>query len=143
MCCVVDTISHFQILGEGEGNVHSGATPPWLREDDNEGGAPAQIGPSEEEFLRHSNGTPPSIYMYMYTTNIVTLGHYTNNGGLNSHPTCGWNDMCKLCSVNIHLSLSLPTSHISISPLVVLIPLWNLMLVCSPFHFPHCRRVQQ
>lgn len=54
MCCVVDTISRFQSLGEGEGNVHSGATPPWLREDNNEGGAPTQIGPSEEEFLRHS-----------------------------------------------------------------------------------------
>lgn len=53
-CCVVGIIPHFQNLVKGEGNVHSGATPPWLREDNNEGDAPAQIGPSEEEFLRHS-----------------------------------------------------------------------------------------
>jgi hypothetical protein len=44
-------------LSEGEGNVHSGATPPWLKVDSDsemcEGGAPVQFGPSEEEFLRH------------------------------------------------------------------------------------------
>ena len=49
----------------GEGNVHSGATPPWLKEDDSDDiimregrGAGIMIGPSEEEFLHHS----------MYTT---------------------------------------------------------------------------
>ena len=51
-------LCHPQILNEGEGNVHSGATPPWLQVDNDsemcEGVAPVQLGPSEEEFLCHS-----------------------------------------------------------------------------------------
>ncbi|XP_061837801.1 centrosomal AT-AC splicing factor [Nerophis lumbriciformis] len=38
------------------GNVHTGAVPPWLRDDPQEGGskkaAPSEIGPSVQEFLR-------------------------------------------------------------------------------------------
>ena len=39
--------------------MHSGATPPWLKEDEGNVAvygevAPVIIGPSEEEFLRHS-----------------------------------------------------------------------------------------
>ncbi|NXL52525.1 CCD84 protein, partial [Podilymbus podiceps] len=37
---------------EGKGNVHTGAKPPWLTEDDEEDGSKQQIGPSYEEFLR-------------------------------------------------------------------------------------------
>ena len=47
-----------QSLSEGEGNIHSGATPPWLRDNNDDGchkgSAPILIGPSEEEFLHHS-----------------------------------------------------------------------------------------
>ncbi|NXM38262.1 CCD84 protein, partial [Gymnorhina tibicen] len=35
---------------EGKGNVHTGAKPPWLTEED---GSKQQIGPSYEEFLKH------------------------------------------------------------------------------------------
>ena len=40
------------------GNVHPGATPPWLR-DDEEGtpsnsGSAATFGPSLDEFIKHS-----------------------------------------------------------------------------------------
>lgn len=112
LCCWYNFL--LQSLDKGEGNVHSGATPPWLREDDNEGGAPAQIGPSEEEFLRHSNGTPPWVYsyVYMYTTNILTLGHYTNNGEVNSHPTCGEGMRCVNLVVLIFVPPYLPHLHL-------------------------------
>ncbi|NXO89975.1 CCD84 protein, partial [Certhia brachydactyla] len=36
---------------EGKGNVHTGAKPPWLTEE--EDGHKQQIGPSYEEFLKH------------------------------------------------------------------------------------------
>lgn len=38
------------------GNVHTGATPPWLREEDSVTGVskPPLIGPSLEEFILHS-----------------------------------------------------------------------------------------
>ncbi|XP_017593884.1 PREDICTED: coiled-coil domain-containing protein 84 [Corvus brachyrhynchos] len=36
---------------EGKGNVHTGAKPPWLSEE--EDGSKQQIGPSYEEFLKH------------------------------------------------------------------------------------------
>ncbi|NWZ70184.1 CCD84 protein, partial [Acrocephalus arundinaceus] len=36
---------------EGKGNVHTGAKPPWLTEE--EDGSTQQIGPSYEEFLKH------------------------------------------------------------------------------------------
>ncbi|CAH3164253.1 unnamed protein product [Porites evermanni] len=45
-------------LKKGEGNVHTGATPPWLREDDDdEEGASADnhvIGPSFDAFKKHA-----------------------------------------------------------------------------------------
>ena len=68
-CLCAGCASSFQRLQEGQGNVHSGATPPWLMtdscDDDDDGGgddvskeaggaAAVLIGPSEEEFLRHS-----------------------------------------------------------------------------------------
>uniref|UniRef100_A0A8C3LTI6 Coiled-coil domain containing 84 n=1 Tax=Chrysolophus pictus TaxID=9089 RepID=A0A8C3LTI6_CHRPC len=37
---------------EGKGNVHTGAKPPWLTDEDEEDGSKQQIGPSYEEFLR-------------------------------------------------------------------------------------------
>ncbi|NXC71801.1 CCD84 protein, partial [Anhinga anhinga] len=38
---------------EGKGNVHTGAKPPWLtEEEEEEDGSKQQIGPSYEEFLR-------------------------------------------------------------------------------------------
>ncbi|NXJ04469.1 CCD84 protein, partial [Odontophorus gujanensis] len=37
---------------EGKGNVHTGAKPPWLTEEDEEDGSKQQIGPSYEEFLK-------------------------------------------------------------------------------------------
>ena len=51
-----------QSIGKEEGNVHSGATPPWLKDDDDalEEGVPVLIGPSEEEFLMHSE---PAVCM--------------------------------------------------------------------------------
>ena len=42
------------------GNVHSGATPPWLRgDDDDKGTSPSSassvtFGPSLDEFIKHS-----------------------------------------------------------------------------------------
>ena len=62
--CVVWLFYPCQSLREGEGNIHSGAPPPWLVDDDSGGGgsegkrvsAPVMIGPSEEEFLRRSKG---------------------------------------------------------------------------------------
>ncbi|NWV70729.1 CCD84 protein, partial [Malurus elegans] len=36
---------------EGKGNVHTGAKPPWLTEE--EDGSKQEIGPSYEEFLKH------------------------------------------------------------------------------------------
>ncbi|EOA96322.1 Coiled-coil domain-containing protein 84, partial [Anas platyrhynchos] len=39
---------------EGKGNVHTGAKPPWLTEEDEGDGSEKQIGPSYEEFLRQS-----------------------------------------------------------------------------------------
>ncbi|OXB59012.1 hypothetical protein ASZ78_007640 [Callipepla squamata] len=39
---------------EGKGNVHTGAKPPWLTEEDEEDGSRQQIGPSYEEFLKQS-----------------------------------------------------------------------------------------
>ena len=38
----------------GRGNVHTGATPPWLREDDEDEDGGLTFGPSEEEFIKHS-----------------------------------------------------------------------------------------
>ncbi|KAL9965580.1 hypothetical protein ACROYT_G029401 [Oculina patagonica] len=48
-------------LKKGEGNVHTGATPPWLREDDEDDGdsqtgnttCKEVIGPSYDEFKKH------------------------------------------------------------------------------------------
>uniref|UniRef100_A0A8C8AKH6 Centrosomal AT-AC splicing factor n=1 Tax=Otus sunia TaxID=257818 RepID=A0A8C8AKH6_9STRI len=37
---------------EGKGNVHTGAKPPWLTEEEEEEGSKPQIGPSYEEFLK-------------------------------------------------------------------------------------------
>ncbi|XP_053861812.1 centrosomal AT-AC splicing factor isoform X1 [Malaclemys terrapin pileata] len=37
---------------EGKGNVHTGAKPPWLLQDEEEFGSKQQIGPSYEEFLK-------------------------------------------------------------------------------------------
>ncbi|XP_074972291.1 centrosomal AT-AC splicing factor isoform X3 [Phalacrocorax aristotelis] len=37
---------------EGKGNVHTGAKPPWLTEEEEEDTSKQQIGPSYEEFLR-------------------------------------------------------------------------------------------
>ncbi|NXU21878.1 CCD84 protein, partial [Thalassarche chlororhynchos] len=37
---------------EGKGNVHTGAKPPWLTEEEEEDGSKQQIGPSYEEFLK-------------------------------------------------------------------------------------------
>ncbi|KAM9114074.1 centrosomal AT-AC splicing factor isoform 1-T1 [Pangshura tecta] len=37
---------------EGKGNVHTGAKPPWLMQDEEELGRKQQIGPSYEEFLK-------------------------------------------------------------------------------------------
>ncbi|NXK88754.1 CCD84 protein, partial [Formicarius rufipectus] len=37
---------------EGKGNVHTGAKPPWLIEEEEEDGTIQEIGPSYEEFLR-------------------------------------------------------------------------------------------
>ncbi|XP_007062452.2 centrosomal AT-AC splicing factor [Chelonia mydas] len=37
---------------EGKGNVHTGAKPPWLMQDEEEFGSKHQIGPSYEEFLK-------------------------------------------------------------------------------------------
>ncbi|XP_072740550.1 centrosomal AT-AC splicing factor isoform X2 [Ciconia boyciana] len=37
---------------EGRGNVHTGAKPPWLTEEEEEDGSKQQIGPSYEEFLK-------------------------------------------------------------------------------------------
>ncbi|NWR85107.1 CCD84 protein, partial [Furnarius figulus] len=37
---------------EGKGNVHTGAKPPWLIEEEEEEGTKKEIGPSYEEFLR-------------------------------------------------------------------------------------------
>ncbi|NXO53419.1 CCD84 protein, partial [Aramus guarauna] len=38
---------------EGKGNVHTGAKPPWLtEEEEEEDGSKQQIGPSYEEFLK-------------------------------------------------------------------------------------------
>ncbi|NXL83860.1 CCD84 protein, partial [Alectura lathami] len=37
---------------DGKGNVHTGAKPPWLTQEDEEGGSEQQIGPSYEEFLK-------------------------------------------------------------------------------------------
>lgn len=74
--CIIGPPS-FQRFHKGEGNVHSGATPPWLltdsEEEDKQGDDPGShglrrsgvskgksrgisvmIGPSEEEFLKHS-----------------------------------------------------------------------------------------
>ncbi|XP_035744629.1 coiled-coil domain-containing protein 84 [Egretta garzetta] len=36
----------------GKGNVHTGAKPPWLTEEEEEDGSKQQIGPSYEEFLK-------------------------------------------------------------------------------------------
>ncbi|NWI97516.1 CCD84 protein, partial [Pitta sordida] len=36
---------------EGKGNIHTGAKPPWLTEEEDE--TKQQIGPSYEEFLKH------------------------------------------------------------------------------------------
>lgn len=39
----------------GRGNVHTGATPPWLRDDEDEADVDGvNVGPSEEEFIKHS-----------------------------------------------------------------------------------------
>ncbi|NXA42882.1 CCD84 protein, partial [Eudromia elegans] len=37
---------------EGKGNIHTGAKPPWLTEEEEEVGSQQQIGPSYEEFLK-------------------------------------------------------------------------------------------
>uniref|UniRef100_A0A8C8RW29 Coiled-coil domain containing 84 n=1 Tax=Pelusios castaneus TaxID=367368 RepID=A0A8C8RW29_9SAUR len=37
---------------EGKGNVHTGAKPPWLMQDEETFGSTQQIGPSYEEFLK-------------------------------------------------------------------------------------------
>ena len=45
------------------GNVHTGATPPWLRDDgsnDAGGSMPSLIGPSVDEFILHSK---PVMYI--------------------------------------------------------------------------------
>ncbi|XP_019402465.1 PREDICTED: coiled-coil domain-containing protein 84, partial [Crocodylus porosus] len=37
---------------DGKGNIHTGAKPPWLVQDEEEAGNKQQIGPSYEEFLK-------------------------------------------------------------------------------------------
>ena len=50
------------------GNVHSGATPPWLRDDDDDKGtspssaSSVTFGPSLDEFIKHSKLVVPSYY---------------------------------------------------------------------------------
>lgn len=47
-----------QELKQGEGNIHTGATPPWLRDDDNDDddatSSKAVIGPSFEAFKKNA-----------------------------------------------------------------------------------------
>ena len=57
-----------------KGNIHTGATPPWLREDscddDASGSKPTVIGPSLEDFILHS------MYMHVYCVCcIVSIGN--------------------------------------------------------------------
>ena len=54
MVHLTHTHTHTQVLAEGEGNVHSGATPPWLQEDSVSGEDHTPIGPPIEAFLKHS-----------------------------------------------------------------------------------------
>ena len=42
---------------EGAGNVHSGATPPWLQADDNESQQSDVIGPTRQDYQLHCNIT--------------------------------------------------------------------------------------
>ena len=59
----------------GRGNVHSGATPPWLMPDssgDGGRGTSVLVGPSEEEFLKHSKGEGCS-YTATFCTLVYTL----------------------------------------------------------------------
>ncbi|XP_062450693.1 centrosomal AT-AC splicing factor isoform X3 [Rhea pennata] len=39
---------------EGRGNIHTGARPPWLIQEEEEAGNQQQIGPSYEEFLKQN-----------------------------------------------------------------------------------------
>ncbi|RLV93736.1 hypothetical protein DV515_00013400 [Chloebia gouldiae] len=50
---VLTFIGHQNLIREteGKGNVHTGAKPPWLTEEED---GSKQIGPSYEEFLKHS-----------------------------------------------------------------------------------------
>ena len=45
------------------GNIHTGATPPWLRDEDEEEEVAegVAIGPSLEEFLKHSELVTDSL----------------------------------------------------------------------------------
>ena len=62
------------------GNVHTGATPPWLREDDSDDGDSnsasghvSSIGPSVEEFIKHSTLLVSALFVesfYMYVPRI-------------------------------------------------------------------------
>ncbi|XP_004712892.1 centrosomal AT-AC splicing factor [Echinops telfairi] len=45
-------INHQEIPGVG--NIHSGATPPWMVQDEEQGSGDQPIGPSYEEFLKQS-----------------------------------------------------------------------------------------
>lgn len=67
-----------QTLREGEGNIHSGATPPWLKEDEEDAAGsnevvPVMIGPSEVDFLRHSECLTTDI-SGMFLAPCVCLG---------------------------------------------------------------------
>ena len=52
-----------------QGNVHTGATPPWLKEDDDEEEAPA-IGPSLNSFLLHSAVNVLCAYVVVTCCNV-------------------------------------------------------------------------
>ena len=60
MCvCVSCVCVCVQAVASGgrEGNVHSGAIPPWMKDeedDEEEKGERAPIGPSFDAFLKHS-----------------------------------------------------------------------------------------
>ncbi|XP_024607551.1 coiled-coil domain-containing protein 84 isoform X1 [Neophocaena asiaeorientalis asiaeorientalis] len=47
----------------GIGNIHSGATPPWMVQDEDCSSGNQQIGPSYEEFLKESKLTNSEIVM--------------------------------------------------------------------------------
>ena len=64
---IISEIIYFlQGRDESAGNIHTGATPPWLREDDTQSRVSDVIGPTQQEYKQYrKNKTKEFLLLHL------------------------------------------------------------------------------